>query len=264
MTDSSTISRRNLIKTGAAGFCLSSLGGCNVLDGLNAPDSVLRAYMEWANELTFAAQRGLLDRHALAQEFSPADIKQAQRPNGVTNPQDTDYLDHVGNDFADYKLAVTGLVARPLSLSLPELKAMPTRTQFTRHDCVEGWSCIAGWTGVPLSIILQRANVLPGAKYLLIRCYDTIERTLSGGVKYYESIDLVDAMHPQTILAYGMNGAPLPVPNGAPLRLRVERQLGYKMAKYVHTIELVESFSQVGRGKGGYWEDRGYEWYAGI
>ena len=264
MSGNSHFSRRNFLRIGSVGLGATMLSGCDVLDGLNNQDNVLRAFMERANSLTFAAQRGLLDRTKLAQEFSLADIRQPQRPNGVTNPQDGDYLEHVSNRFANYRLSVTGLVNKPLSLSLADIQAMTSRTQITRHDCVEGWSCIASWTGVPLSVILDHAGVKPEARFVLVNCFDTIERTLSGGVKYYESIDLVDAMHPQTILAYGMNNAPLPVPNGAPLRLRVERQLGYKMAKYIRSIELIDDFSKIGGGNGGYWEDRGYEWYAGI
>jgi DMSO/TMAO reductase YedYZ molybdopterin-dependent catalytic subunit len=138
--------------------------------------------------------------------------------------------------------------------------AMPSRTQITRHDCVEGWSCIAEWTGVQLSLVLAEARPRPEARFLYFRSMDTIERGLGGSIKYWESHDLRDALHPQTILAYGMNGAPLPVRNGAPLRLRVERQLGYKMAKYLSGIEVVPALSD----KGGYWEERGYDWYAGI
>ena len=246
------------------GLAASTLSGCKVLDGLSAPDNRLRQFMARANELTMAMQRGVLDRDALAQEFSRTDIRQPQRPNGVTDPQDADYLALKAAEFSAYRLEVGGLVERPLSLSLDEIRTMPTRSQITRHDCVEGWSCIAEWTGVPLSYVLDLSGVRPSARYVLFHCFDTIERSLSGGVKYYETIDLVDARHPQTILAWGMNGSALPVPNGAPLRVRVERQLGYKMAKYVRAIELVDDFSQFGRGRGGYWEDRGYEWYAGI
>ncbi len=170
----------------------------------------------------------------------------------------------MSNDFADWRLEVTGLVEKPLSLSRETLQAMPSRTQITRHDCVEGWSCIAKWTGVPLALVLDEAKVKPEARFVVFHCLDSIEQGLSGDIKYYESIDLIDARHPQTILAYGLNGKALPVENGAPLRLRVERQLGYKMAKYVRGIELVDSFSMLGGGKGGYWEDRGYDWYAGI
>ncbi|MEO0865457.1 MAG: molybdopterin-binding protein, partial [Pseudomonadota bacterium] len=239
-------------------------GGCKVLDGLSAPDNRLRQFMERANDLTMAMQRGVLDRDALAPEFSRSDIRQPQRPNGVTDPQDPDYVAHKAANFATYRLQVGGLVQRPLSLSLDDLRTMPTRDQITRHDCVEGWSCIAEWTGVPLSHVLGLAGVRPSARFVLFHCFDTIERSLSGAVRYYETIDLVDARHPQTILAWGLNGGTLPVPNGAPLRVRVERQLGYKMAKYIRAIELVDDFSAFGGGRGGYWEDRGYEWYAGI
>ena len=127
---------------------------------------------------------------------------------------------------------------------------MPSRTQITRHDCVEGWSCIAKWTGTPLSLVLDEAVVKPQARYVVFHCLDTIDRSLSGDVKYYGSIDLIDARHPQTILAYGLNGKPLPVENGAPLRVRVERQLGYKMPKYLYKIELVDSFADDRRRQG--------------
>ena len=157
-----------------------------------------------------------------------------------------------------------GLVEKPKSYSLVELRKMPSRTQITRHDCVEGWSCIAKWTGTPLSIVLDEVKLKPAARYLVFHCYDSMEESLSGPVQYYESCDLVDARHPQTILAYGLNNTSLPVANGAPIRVRIERALGYKQPKYVHTIEAVDGFSQVGQGKGGYWEDQGYDWYGGI
>ena len=141
---------------------------------------------------------------------------------------------------------------------------MPSRTQITRHDCVEGWSCIGKWKGVQLSTVIARAGLKPTARFIAFYCADTLELTLDGTGQYYETIDLVDAVHPQTLLAYEMNDHPLDVPHGAPLRLRLERQLGYKMAKYVMRIEAIESFHKLGRGQGGYWEDRGYQWYAGI
>ena len=153
---------------------------------------------------------------------------------------------------------------RKLRLSLADLRALPSRTQITRHDCVEGWSCIGKWQGASLSAVLARAGLLPGARYVVLYCADTLEQTLDNTGRYYESIDLTDAIHPQTILAYAMNDRPLPVAYGAPLRLRVERQLGYKMAKYVMRIEVVNGFTRIGRGRGGFWEDRGYAWYTGI
>lgn len=251
--------RRGLL-LGAAALGLS---GCKVLDGANDKDSVLRGAFESVSNLTYRAQR-VLAGNRLAPEYTDADIRQGQRPNGSVDPDGEEYLALSEGGFAGYNLAVTGLVDRPLSVSLGQLKAMPSKTQITRHDCVEGWSCIAKWTGVPLAAVLNEAKPKLTARFAVFHCYDVLERSLSGDVKYYESIDLIDAYHPQTILAYGLNGADLPVANGAPLRLRVERQLGYKMAKYVHTIELVDSFAGYGLGKGSYWADRGYEWYAGI
>jgi DMSO/TMAO reductase YedYZ molybdopterin-dependent catalytic subunit len=258
-----TISRRKFLtaSTIGAGFFTA---GCDAFDFLGDSDNSVRNFMEGANDLTYRVQRLLAGRDTLAQEFSESDIRQPQRPNGVTAPGDETYKGLLRNDFADWRLGVAGLVERPLSLSRDQLIAMPSRTQITRHDCVEGWSCIAKWTGVPLSLVLDEAKVKPAARYVVFHCLDSIERGLSGDVKYYGSIDLIDARHPQTILAYGLNGKPLPVENGAPLRVRVERQLGYKMPKYIGRIELVDSFAAIGFGKGGYWEDRGYDWYGGI
>ena len=218
--------------------------------------------LERAEALTQAVQRRVVPRDALAREYGEADLSPSFRSNGTDEPDDEGYLALAENDFADWSLEVGGLVERPLKLSLADLRAMPARTQITRHDCVEGWSAIGKWTGVPLAQVLARAGVRREARYAVFRCADPMEGTPES--RYYESIDMVDAYHPQTILAYGLNGAPLPVANGAPLRLRVERQLGYKMAKYVMSIELVESFAGIAGGRGGYWEDRGYEWYAGI
>jgi DMSO/TMAO reductase YedYZ molybdopterin-dependent catalytic subunit len=162
------------------------------------------------------------------------------------------------------RLVLDGLVEHPMSLSLAQLKALPSRTQITRHDCVEGWSSIGKWKGVPLAHVLEQVRLRPEVRYIVFICADELEKTLDGTGRYYESHDLVDAFHPQTILAYEMNGEALPIAHGAPLRLRVERQLGYKMAKYVMRIEAVASLESIGRGKGGFWPDRGYDWYAGI
>jgi DMSO/TMAO reductase YedYZ molybdopterin-dependent catalytic subunit len=257
-------SRRRLLAGAAIMGSGAALSGCDVFDAQLRRGAGLRGVLESANTLTYRVQRMLIGGTALAQEFTEADIRQPMRPNGVTQPDDPTYAALAGGNFADWRLDVTGMVAQPLSLSLADLRTMPSRTQITRHDCVEGWSCIAKWTGVPLAHVLDLAGAAPGARYVVFRCLDTIERSLAGEIKYYESIDLVDARHPQTILAYGMNDADLSVANGAPLRVRVERQLGYKMAKYVHAIELTDSLGTYGEGNGGYWEDRGYEWYAGI
>ncbi|CAN5316016.1 molybdopterin-binding protein [soil metagenome] len=229
--------------------------GAKVVGGLSAAEPVNKA-----------VQRLFIGRKAMAREFSKADISKDFRPNGSIGPGDPDYREHLLAGWADYKLIIDGLVEQPLALSLADLKAGPSRTQITRHDCVEGWSSIGEWSGARLGPLLERAKLKPNARFLVFHCFDTLEAGAKDRYegKYYESIDLDDAFHPQTILAYGMNGGPLPVKHGAPLRLRVERQLGYKQAKYIRRIEAVESFDHIALGKGGFWEDRGYEWYAGI
>jgi DMSO/TMAO reductase YedYZ molybdopterin-dependent catalytic subunit len=251
--------RRWLTATGAT---LGSLwiAACN---RLNENPGVAKTLAR-AEGLTKKAQRLVTDRKALAKEFAPADISPDFRANGTTSPQDEDYVALRDRGFADYKLVIDGLVEQPLELTLADLRAAPSRTQITRHDCVEGWSSIGKWKGARLGLLLDRARLKPDARYIVFHCADTLEQTLDGSGQYYESIDLVDAYHPQTILAYDMNDAPLKVPHGAPLRLRVERQLGYKHAKYVMRIEAVKDYAQLGRGAGGFWPDRGYEWYAGI
>ncbi|MET0294665.1 MAG: molybdopterin-binding protein [Phenylobacterium sp.] len=251
------IDRRKALLGSAAGLLLA---GCDKV----VQDPAVQKTLARAEGLTLKAQRTLIPRAALAPEFSPADISPDFRANGTTDPQDYEYLALRDAAFADYRLIVDGLVERPLELSLAQLRALPARAQITRHDCVEGWSSIGKWTGARLSAVLRAAGLKPQAKYVVFHCFDTLEPTLDNTGRYYESLDLVDAFHEQTILAYEMNDRPLAVKHGAPLRLRVERQLGYKQAKYVMRIEAVEDFAALGRGQGGFWEDRGYEWYAGI
>ena len=247
--------RRLMLGAGAA----LALGGCDRVADSKAGQSVL----ESVETLTLRAQRGAMGA-ALAPEYAAADISPVFKPNGSTNPEDEDYQALAAQGFAGWRLEVGGLVERPQQLSLSDLRALPFRTQITRHDCVEGWSCIGRWTGARLSAVLDAAGVQPAARYVVFRCADALEATLDGSGIYYESIDMVDARHEQTILAYEMNGMALPIAHGAPLRLRVERQLGYKQAKYIMKIELVDSFADIGRGRGSFWADRGYEWYAGI
>ncbi|MEY4555590.1 MAG: hypothetical protein RL093_709 [Pseudomonadota bacterium] len=213
--------------------------------------------------LTRRTQRLLIPRDALAPTYSRSEISPDFKANGSISPRAADYRALRDNDFADYRLIIDGLVERPLSLGLAELRTRPSQSQITKHDCVEGWTSIGEWTGVRLETLLDEAGLKPEARYIVFHCFDALTQTEDGD-RYYESIDLIDARHPQTILAWAMNGETLPVPHGAPLRLRVERQLGYKQAKYIRRIEVVESFAHIGGGKGGYWEDRGYEWYAGI
>jgi DMSO/TMAO reductase YedYZ molybdopterin-dependent catalytic subunit len=175
-------------------------------------------------------------------------------------PRDMGYFQSMASQFMGWRLKVEGLVRNPLALALTEIKALPSRTQITMHSCDEGWSAIREWTGVPLGDLLKRAELAPEARYIVFHCLDELAR----GAFYYESIDLFDAFHPQTILAYGMNGGDLPVRHGAPLRLRVERHVGYKHAKFINRIEVVDRLNSIGRGKGGFWEDRGYQWYGGL
>ncbi|WP_431024325.1 molybdopterin-binding protein [Halomonas sp. H5] len=247
--------RRFLTRAALAGGTLL-LAGC---DRLTRSDAMHQVF-DTGSALTQRVQRLLASRQALAREYSPADIAPTFRANGTTNPDDAAYRRLAADGFRDWRLTIDGLVETPLSLSLAELKALPSRTQITRHDCVEGWSCIGQWTGVVLGDLLARAGVRDEARFVVFHCADRYR----GGDPYYESLDMLEAYHPQTLLAYDLNGADLPIANGAPLRLRAERQLGYKMAKYVMRIELVENFASLGRGRGGYWEDRGYQWWAGI
>jgi DMSO/TMAO reductase YedYZ molybdopterin-dependent catalytic subunit len=247
------IDRRRFIATGASGLLL---GGCDRLNESPGFRGVLRS----AEKLTMASQRLISPRDALAREYDEADMSPIFRSNGTRMPGGDEYARHVAEAFANWRLIVDGLVARPLSIELKTLRAIPHRTQITRHDCVEGWSAIGKWHGLQLSRILDHAGLSTRAKYIVFHCADRF-----GDKPFYESIDLVDAFHPQTIIAWGLNGHLLPVPNGAPLRLRVERQLGYKQAKYIQRIQAVDSLANVYGGKGGYWEDNvDYEWYAGI
>ncbi|MDC4223951.1 MAG: molybdopterin-binding protein [Candidatus Manganitrophus sp.] len=217
-------------------------------------------FLSSAEGLTRRVQRLITPRKAMAREYTEADLSPVFPVNGSTNPGTDEYLALAGNHFADWHLEVGGRVEQPARFSLAELRKLPSRTQITRHDCVEGWSAIGKWKGVPLSRILDQVRPRPEARYVVFHSADPDEL----GQYYYESIDFEDAYHPQTLLAYDLNDKPLPIGNGAPLRLRLERQLGYKMAKYVMRIEVVDRLDTIAGGKGGYWEDQGYEWYAGI
>lgn len=249
------VNRRKLLGMSAAGAGGLLLGGCDALNG--SPG--FREALTGAESLTMRTQR-LLMGDALAREFAEAEMSQHFRINGNSTVADSDYRRDARTLFANWSLQVDGLVARPLSLPLDALRSMPQRTQITRHDCVEGWSAIGKWQGPQLGAVLALARLLPSARYVVFHCADRF-----GDTPYYESIDLIDAFHAQTILAWWMNGAPLTEGHGAPLRLRVERQLGYKQAKFIMRIELRETLAGLYDGKGGYWEDHsGYQWYAGI
>lgn len=233
------------------------LGGCDRLSRGEWVPKILAG----GESLSAVAQHRVTSRRSMAQEFTEADLSPTFRSNGTASPNNPQYHALAANAFADYRLQVAGLVEQPRAFSLADLRELPSRTQITRHDCVEGWSAIGKWKGARLSALLTLVRPAADARYVVFFCADPIGQR---GERYYESIDLEDAYHPQTILAYELNDQPLPIRNGAPIRVRVERQLGYKMAKYIMGIQLVENFKNIGDGKGGYWEDQGYEWFAGI
>jgi DMSO/TMAO reductase YedYZ molybdopterin-dependent catalytic subunit len=249
------LSRRTLITTGLA--TAAGASGLVVADrlaqryGLIPPDH--GGLYGVGETLTYAAQR-LLTRHSLAREFSRGQISKHPFANGRP-PRDAAFIRLQEGGFADWRLAVDGMVARPASLTLAELKSYPSRGQITHLACEEGWSYIAEWIGVPLSHVLDVVGVLPQARYVV---YFSIQRG------WWDSIDMADALHPQTLLTYGMNGAELPVGHGGPLRLRVPRQLGYKNVKYITRLTVTDNLKRFGKGLGSAPPEDGYAWYAGI
>ena len=256
MSEHEKSSRRKFLKGAALAAGGAALSGCGDAASRNKAVQKTLASVDAVNN---PLQHFLAGKNGLAREFSEKDISPVFRANGTLNPRDAEYRAHALEGFENWRVAVDGLVERPLDLSLGDLRAFPSRTQITRHDCVEGWSCIGKWKGARLAALLDAARPKAQAKYAVFHCADTL-----GSSRYYESVALADARHEQTILAYEMNDAPLDIPHGAPVRLRVERMLGYKHAKYVMRVELASSLETFGRGKGGHWEDRGYAWYAGI
>jgi DMSO/TMAO reductase YedYZ molybdopterin-dependent catalytic subunit len=249
------ISRRNFITTGLA----AAAGGSGIAvaatvarhHGLIPPDA---GGLYGAGEtLTYAAQR-LLTRHSMAREFSRAEISTSPFANEV-DPLGDEFNRLQAASFVDWRVTVDGMATRPASLSLAEIRSFPTSTQITMNGCEEGWTYIAEWTGVPLSYILDRVGALPQVRYVVYRSIQP---------DWWESIDMADALHPQTLLAHRMNGNELPVPFGGPLRLRVPRQLGYKSVKYINRLTLTDNLKPFGKGKGGANADSGYAWYAGI
>ncbi len=239
-----------------AGMGALFVSACSKVADSKVGSSLLSAAEDWHRK----AHRALSNRTALVREYAKSDISPVFRGNGSVTVDTNEYRQHVADEFANWRLEIGGLVAHPMSLSLENMRKLPQRTQITRHDCVEGWSAIGEWTGPQLSTILEAAGVSDKANFILFRCADTLS-----GNQYYESVDMIDAMHPQTIIAHKLNGESLPIKNGAPLRMRIEKQLGYKHAKFLTAIEAVASLDEIGLGQGGYWEDHhGYQWYAGI
>jgi len=251
----SMMPRRTFI-AGLASSAGITLAGCS-----NTDPPTYGNILRMGDLVTYKAHRLLLPEHSLAREYDYSDISSIQAI-GTTNPADASQTgfdpqhgpayERLRRDvFADWRLSVEGSVARPGSFSLAELRRLPSRTQITRHTCEEGWSAIAQWTGVPLSIVLEACGIQPGARFVQFHTFDS----------YVDSIDMLDALHPQTILAYGMNGRDLPIGHGAPLRARVETQLGYKSMKFLRRIVVADEFDD--HGERGLIQD-GWSWYAGI
>jgi DMSO/TMAO reductase YedYZ molybdopterin-dependent catalytic subunit len=253
------LSRRALIAGG--GLAIGGVAAANWK--MLSQASGYHGLLEFGDRFNMHAQRLAMWSRPLVPEYRPDQITPNHPVNGgfgasYVDP-DPGYSVLVKEGFRSWRLVIDGLVRRPLSLSLPEILSLPMRSQITMHSCDEGWSAIAKWSGVQLSEVLARSGVLPGARYVVFHCMDKI-----AGTNVYTSIDLLDAMHPQTLLAYRFNDQPLPVGHGAPLRLRIELQIGYKNAKHIQRIELTDSLAHIGQGKGGLFEDYGYQWYAGM
>ena len=251
----SLLSRRKLITSGiAAAAGVSGLAAADRLArryGLLPPDDV--GFYGPGEALTYAAQR-LMTAHAPARQFPRSMISKTPFANEV--PKLSDAFRHSeALGFSDWRLTVEGMVEHPLSLSLAELRSLPTHSQITEVACEEGWSYIAEWIGTPLSAVLDHAGLLPQVRYI---AYFSIQPEV------WESIDMADAFHPQTFLTLGMNDGDLPVGFGGPLRLRVPRQLGYKSVKYVNRIVATDSMKSFGKGLGSVSPEYGYAWYAGI
>lgn len=254
---SSSLSRRKLltgsVATAAGATGLSLAARFADRNGLIPPDH--GGIYGIGETLTYASQRILMSRGSLAREFKRSNISEAFPVNGAP-PRIETYQNLLAKEFVDWRLSLDGLVARPALLSLADLKRYPARTQITHMACEEGWSAIAEWTGVPLALALDLAGVQPQARYVVFYSFDEAFG--------FESLDMADARHPQTLLAYGMNGQALPAAHGAPVRLRVPRQLGYKSIKFLSRVTVTDSLKNLGKGLGSSAPEAGYSWYAGI
>jgi DMSO/TMAO reductase YedYZ molybdopterin-dependent catalytic subunit len=249
---SKLITRRKLI---TGGLTLSAAAASAVLGnrfGLVPPD--YDGIFGVGETVTFAVHRLLLSGQPLAREFRRDQISTHFPAINTTLPEDPFYREQMAAGFREWTLPIDGLVTRPGEFTLAQLKSFPSRTQITQHICEQGWSAIAEWTGVPLSTVLQSAGIRSEARYVVFFTTDD----------WWDSLDMADALHPQTLLTYGMNGRDLPVPHGAPVRLRVERQLGYKNLKYLSQITVTDSVKDISKGKGAIGAEFGYAWYAGI
>jgi DMSO/TMAO reductase YedYZ molybdopterin-dependent catalytic subunit len=233
----------------------SALAGCSS-DVKTALTNQLGNELSWAQTLN----RAIIGTRGMARLYGDADVVHDFRVNSLPTPIDTRYADAMRDGARAYRLPVTGLVDHPQTFTLAQLRALPQLVQATRHDCVEGWSQVGKWGGVPLGTVLAMVAPKANARYVIFHCFDKDD----AGTEYYESLSLHEAAHPQTILALDLNDKPLDPDHGAPVRLKVPTQLGYKSAKWVRALELADAFPNTLLSKGGYWEDQGYAWYAGI
>jgi len=241
-------------------FVASSLGALGLAGCTTLKTSLTQGPFHAVLTGAEALNHRVIGTHGMARLYRESDVERNFRVNGNDTPTDATYSGFAKDDWRRYKLVVDGLADHPQAYSLAALRALPQQTQITRHDCVEGWSVVGKWRGVRLADVLMAAAPKASARYAIFSCFDRDEQ----GSPYYESLDLVEAAHPQTLLALDLNDAPLDHDHGAPVRLRIPTQLGYKSAKWVYRIQLAATFDGLFGGKGGYWEDQGYEWYAGI
>jgi len=249
------ISRRKFVTTGLAATAgvsgMAAAAGLAKRYGLLPPDS--GGVFGPGETLTYAAQR-LLTRHSLAREFPRTMISKVPFPNEMP-PLSDDFKRFQAGAFADWRLTVDGMVARPVSLSMSDLRSFPQRSQITEVVCEEGWSYIAEWIGTPLIEVLNASGILPQARYIVYFSMDP---------DWWDSLDMADAVHPQTLLTYAMNQGDLPVSFGGPIRMRVPRQLGYKNVKFINRLTITDSIKSFGKGLGSASPEGGYAWYAGI
>lgn len=239
-----------------AGSISAALAACSPIGTKLNQNAGFHHLLESAEDLNERA----IGTRGLAREYKPSDISADFPVNSLDTPSDAVYTRLISDRFHSYRLIVNGMVEHQQAFSLAQLQHLSNMSQITRHDCVEGWSAIAQWQGPRLADVLMLARPKRGARYVVFHSFDSD----ADGTPYYESLSLEQAAHPQTLLALQQNGKPITPDRGAPVRLRVPTQLGYKSAKWVQRIELVSSTAGLGGGKGGYWEDQGYEWYAGI
>ena len=243
-------------KVFVASSIAAALAGCaKITNGLN----------EWqpAQPILNSAEtlnQAIIGTHGMARLYSPADVTIDYPVNSLDTPHQAEYLSLIESDFTTYRLPVGGLVEHPQTFTLRQLRALATLGQITRHDCVEGWSVVGSWRGLPLGLFLKLVRPKPEARYVVFYSYDHDD----SGQQFYGSLDMVQAAHPQTMLALDLNGKPIDAAHGAPVRLRIPTQLGYKSTKWIRNIALVSNFKDIFGGHGGYWEDAGYAWYAGI